>query len=233
MIDQRLANLRFHLSTMDLSQDQVDNFILSAKEEINEIIQSLVEEAVTKVVDQAENKDASEFLKQIKLDTGTGDIQITTDSGMLDFSRPELPMLPWLLKNAKTSADGSQYKVIPIGKKDQNQQKMIKDVKRGLKAVRENTSMEDIASNIASSFNSGASLISSGVEPSLKTGEQEFRTASSKQNPGTSWVRPPKDMDLTSIVLEVNAHLRSEIQIVVDRVVYKYTREAEDVVRNG
>jgi hypothetical protein len=218
---------------MDLSENQVEDFVQQAKNEINDIVQNLVEDAVNRVVEQAEGKDASEFLKQIKLDTGTGDIQITTDSGMLDFSRPELPMLPWLLKNAKTSADGSQYKVIPIGKKDENNQKTVKDVKRGLKAVRATTSMEDIAANIASSFNSNASLISSGVEPSLNTGAQEFRTASSKQNPGTSWVRPPKDMDLTGIVLEVNAHLRSEIQIVVDRVVYKYTREAEDVVRNG
>lgn len=232
MIDQRLSNLRFHLSTMDLSQDQVEDFVEHARQEITEEVQSLVEDAVSKVVDYAENKEATEFLKQIRLDTGTGDIQITTDSGVLDFSRPELPMLPWLLKNAKTADDGSQYKVIPIGKKDQDT-KMVKDVQRGLKAIRKTTSMEDIAANIASSFNSGATLISTGTEAHLNTGDQEFRTASSKQNPGSSWVRPPKDMDVTSIVLEVNAHLRGEIQMVVDRVVYKYTREAEDVVRNA
>ena len=48
MIDQRLSNLRFHLSTMDLSRDQVEDFINQATQEINETIQSLVEEAIAK-----------------------------------------------------------------------------------------------------------------------------------------------------------------------------------------
>lgn len=231
MIDQRLSNLRFHLSTMDLTTDEIENLVNQARQEITEAVQTLIEEAVTKVVSYAEDKDATEFLKQIKLDSGTGYVQISTDSGLLDFSRPETPMLPWLLKNAKTSKDGSQYKVIPISKKDQNQ-KVIKNIEGGLKAIKNNNSMESIAANIASSFNSGATLISTGLEPNLNTGEQEFRTASSKQDPGSSWVRPPKDMDITGIVLEVNSHLNSEIQLLVDRIYYKYIREAEDVVRN-
>lgn len=232
MIDHRLSNLRFQLSSMNLSRDEVDNFIYKAKQEIEEEVQYLVENAVNKVVSYAGDINAEEFLKQIKLDSGSGDIQITTDSGMLDFSRPEQHILPWLLKNGETAKDGSTYKVIPIGKKD-SEQKTTKDVQRGLKAIRKTTSMEDIANNIASSFNGNATTISQWTEPAVQTGKQEFRTASSKQDSGSSWVRPPKDMDVTSIVLEVNAHLRSDIQLVVDRIIRKYIEEAEYAVRNA
>jgi hypothetical protein len=188
---------------------------------------------VSTVVGEAEGKGASEFLKQIRLDSSSGDVEIATDSGTLDFSEPATPMLPWLLKNAKTSKDGSFYKVIPIGKSEGKPGKTIKDTSKGLKAMRETTSMQGIAEGIASSFNAGSPLVVTKSEPPSSSGSHEFRTVSSKQDPSTSWVLPPKDRDMSSIVHEINARLRADIHTSVESILSKYLKEAEDVVRNG
>ena len=57
---------------------------------------------------------------------------------------------------------------------------------------------------------------------SAKTGDVTFKTASSKQDPATSWVLPPKEQDMTGVLMDINANLRSTIEEIVRQAIMKY-----------
>lgn len=229
MIYQRLSNFKARLFAKGLSPSEVDDLVSSAEEEIRSAVDEIVNKAVNDAVDSGYSMEADEFLAQIRLDSHTGYVQITTDSGELDFSKPAFPMLPWLLKNAKTSKDGSLYKVIPVGADNPNrpEKQPIRDIASGLGAISSSRSgVEDMAEEVARAFNNAAST---GVRRRVESSgskEPQFRVASSKQDPSEKWVKPPKDLDLTGIVMSINSTMRSEIDAACNRILLRYEMEA-------
>jgi hypothetical protein len=228
MLEHKLQMLKFSLQNSH-SYSEADEIVKSAEEEIYSEVMDEVREAVDKVVSDADELDADQFLAQIRLSSNSGYIQITTDSGTLDFSLPERQMLNDLLKNAKTSAStGVRYKRINIGGiKKPRPKTPVRDIASGLSNLsqRSLTGVGDMATQMVVAFNAGASgSIMRRREEPQSVRPNEFYTATSDQDPSRSWVIPPRDMDLTGAVNEVNAQLRFKIDAIIDRVISKYSQ---------
>jgi hypothetical protein len=232
MIENRLQTLKWSLFSKGYEDDEVDDIIISARDEImsqiNDMVSSLVQEAVSKSSEMG----AEEFMSQINLDSSNGYIEIITDSGKTDFSEPIKQMLPHLLEGGKTSSYGSVYKVVPIGKNPIKSQKtsMIKDIESGLSAMsnisKSGMSIQDATAEMAASF--GMSARHRNIsKPESDIGSQAqvvFRTASSNQDPNSSWVIPEKEADMTSIIAEINSRIRSGTDDIINSVMNKYER---------
>ena len=208
----------------------MDDMVSSAAEEISDAVRSIVEDAVHQAESIGAAMKADEFLAQIRLDSNSGYVEISTDSGQLNFSTPPVPMLPWLLKNAKTAEDGSRYKVIPVGggSVSSKPKPMAKDIAAGLNAMSaERSSATGMAEKMAAAFGVAAATGASERQEPRSLAKPEFRFASSKQDATRQWVAPPKDLDMTGAVMSINASIRSSIDQVCDDVVRRYEKEAE------
>lgn len=223
--------LKSKLQSLGLSSSEASSMIEEAASEIQQVAYSIVEKAVYEAEDYASSIGAEEFLAQIKLDANSGYIEISTDSGRTDFSQPPLPMLPWLLSNAKTSKDGSRYKVIPVGGTNSKPKPspQARDIASGLSAMAsERASVSNMAETMAEAFGLNASAsITETQRPTVATEKPEFRTASSKQDASRQWVMPAKDLDMTGTLMTLNATIRSEIDKACDEIINKYEAEAK------
>lgn len=236
MISHKLSNMRYHLNAMGLSYRDADRYVDLATKDINQKVSDLVSGAVEEAVSFGQIKNADEFMAQIKLDSNNGYIQISTDSGSLDFSTPATPMLPWLLKGAKTAKDGSQYKVIPVGaNSNPRSPKPVKNIAQGLDAMRmaDYSKSTDMATQMVAAFGGGSSQTMIKPQETKSNGEIHFRVASSKQDASSKWVLPAKDGNLSSDIAEINSRLRGQIDIICDEVIEYYSQEAQDYVRNA
>lgn len=229
MISHKINDLRRYLESMGLNHGDVDDVCRNATQEINNKVRLIVESAVLDAENQGSAMGADEFLSQIKLDADSGYVQISTDSGELDFSMPPTPMLPWLLKNPKIAKDGSRYKIIPVGAgTTQKPKPMAKDIAAGLSALTsEGSSVENMAQQMAQVFTAGALKQSPLRQEPRAAGEVSFRVASDKQDATRQWVAPAKDLDLTGLIMDINNRMREEIDKACDEVVSKYQLEAE------
>lgn len=229
MIQQRLAGLRSSLESAGLSQNEISERIEAATSEIRAAMHSIVESAVYEAENYGSSIGADEFLAQIKLNAESGYIEISTESGVTDFSKPQYPMLPWLLNNAKTAKDGSRYKVIPIGGVSSNPKPtpQAKNIAEGLSAMSsENAPASAMAEAMASAFGLNATSSITQEQRSAPTAKPEFRVASSKQDPTRQWVAPAKELDMTGTLMTLNATIRSEMDKVCNDIVSKYEAEA-------
>lgn len=230
MIQQRLAGLRSLLKSTGLSQGEISERVESAADEIRTAMHSIVENAVYEAENYGSSIGADEFLAQIRLNADSGYIEISTDSGTTDFSKPQYPMLPWLLSNAKTAKDGSRYKVIPVGGVNSNPKPtpQPRNIAEGLSAMSsENAPTSAMAEAMAAAFGLGASSSITQRQRPVSTAKPEFRVASSKQDPSRQWVAPAKDLDMTGTLMTLNATIRSEIDRVCDDIISKYEAEAK------
>jgi hypothetical protein len=215
---------------MGLSFDEISSIMNDASSEIQQATHSIVEKAVYEAEDYGSSIGAEEFLAQIKLDASSGYIEISTDSGQTDFSQPPFPMLPWLLNNAKTSKDGSRYKIVPIGGVSSKPKPtpQARDIASGLNAMASEVAPATaMAETMAAAFGLGASSSATERQRPVSTEKPEFRTASSKQDASRQWVLPAKDLDMTGTIMTLNATIRSEIDKVCDEIINKYESEAK------
>lgn len=229
MISAKINALRQSLRYLGLSALEADDLCRSAAEEISQGMMSIVESAVVDIENQGAAIQADEFLAQIRLDAESGYVQVSTDTGVLDFSTPPTPMLPWLLKNAKVAKDGSRYKVIPVGSSTGSKPKpAAKDIAAGLSAMTaEGSTAESMAQMMAQSFTGGAVKGPQNRQEPRSAAKPEFRVASDKQDPTRQWVAPAKDLDMTGAVMQVNDRIRDEVDRLCDQVIARYEREAE------
>lgn len=230
MISQKLSSLRHHLRSLDIDPEVIDSVIDEATEEIRSVMQEIVERAVNEAEEYGSSIGAEEFLSQIKLDASSGYIQISTDSGLTDFSKPAYPMLPWLLNKSKISKDGSRYRVVPVGGVSSNPKPTppAKDIASGLQAMSaENAPVTSMAERMAEAFGLGASSSITERQQPISAERPEFRTASSKQDAARQWVVPPRSLDMTGTLMTLNATIRSEIDAECDKILNKYETEAK------
>lgn len=214
---------------MGLDSQTIDSMVKDATEELHGIVNDIVESAVREAEDYGSSIGAEEFLAQIKLNVNSGYLEISTDSGMTDFSQPAYPMLPWLLKNAKVSKDGTRYAVIPVGGSSSSSKPrpQARDISAGLNAMSQGSSSSSaMAEEMANAFRLGSSSSITERQRSASTEKPEFRTASSKQDPTKQWVLPPKSLDMTGTLMTINATIRSEIDKACNDLTAKYEKEA-------
>ena len=237
MISLKIANLRSRLHAKGIRGVQLENTIRSAEQEISSSIMGAVEEAVGEVESYGVDIGADKFLAEIKLDSSTGYIQISTDSGQLDYSMPPVPMLPWLLNNAKMAKDGSRYKVIPVGISDQassGNKFAAKDISAGLAALSsEPVNATNMAQQMAAAFGVAANVGKSIRQEPVSLQKPEFRVASDKQDAGSQWVLPSKNLDMGGVVMTVNDKIRSRIDAICDEVIDRYETEVADGMGNA
>ena len=112
--DLELQRLRWSLQNRGISAQELDDICQRASEEVNLQILDIVSNAAGEAVSYAESIEAWDFLSDMDISEESGNYVIKTKSGLTDYTIDAINNLPNLLKNAKTAADGSRYKVIPI-----------------------------------------------------------------------------------------------------------------------
>ena len=229
-----ISRLRSELSLNGLSNIESQYICDEAEDKINEAILSIVSNAVNGAIDYALSIGANDFVEDVQIvPDSNGLYQISTHSGILDYSKPEQQMLSKLLTNANTSADGRRYKVIPIEQKEnrveqsmfsmlQNRQNAI-DTSRA--ALREQASSRklDIGNILKENITQQASAARAMRETAKsKTGQKEFRTASDRQDPSKAWVIPEKEADLTDYIQDANKSIIDQSNQVIDEIIDSY-----------
>lgn len=229
-IDRLKQNLMFG----GYDQREVEVITDNAHKDINMAIANAVSEAMGEAARISSELGVGELSGQLRAVRMGSTYQIVTDSGQTDFSTPAYPMLPKLLKNAKRAKDGSLYKVIPLKEKakltnifdvqrniDENRKAMVEavqsEVQQGVSVVKHAGAFSGLAA--AQAYINRRNEIKS---KQADQGEVKFRTASSKQDPTKLWVQPPKDKNLSTILVDLNRKLEDDIQSAVTEIVATY-----------
>lgn len=228
---------RFRHNLLFNGYDQRDAAVIvnNAHDDVNNAISELVVDAISEATNTAENLGIRDFSQQVKAVKSGGTYIITTESGRTDFSTEEKQMLYSLLKNAKRAKDGSLYKRIPIKKSGLKnifdaQIDMAEKRKAMMDSVKKEIAAGESTIRSAGTF-SGLSAAKQFIDRKQQLqrqsndGEVEFRTASSKQNPSTIWVQPPKEKDMTMILMEINRKLEDNIQQTVVSIIKSYEEQ--------
>jgi len=217
-IEQSLFN---QTGLYNTSRDKVDYL----RNLLDSAIAGIVRDFLSQAVDHAEDLKAYDFAELVDIrEMHDGVYEITTINGQTDFSVPEIKMLPHLLKNAKTSKDGTMYKVIPIsdGPSTPSRSTSVFDVlkerqelldqKRADILEKKNSLQQSIAD-----MRSGlrGNKANPPYQPKTREGETHFVTATSKQDPNVDWVIPKKDKDMTSFLSDLNHRMASELENVI------------------
>lgn len=247
MLDARmeLERLRLNLKMKDVEEEVIEEVIDLAEGEISEVVSDILQMGLQEAIQAGEELDSEDFVAELRAINISSEFRIITDSGRTDFSEPPYPMLPSLLKNAKTAKDGSQYKVIPIEnkaeadtvKKDTNKtsvaamraldQSMLQSAqgkqarKHGIRTGTRGM-MED-AKKLAGYYNSlKPSVPEKRREDKGKGVAVDFRVASSKQDMNKKWVNPGKNKDFTTTLNRINSDMQSKISVAVADIIEKY-----------
>ena len=229
-----ISRLRSELSLNGLSSLESQYICDEAEDRINEAVLSIVSNAVNSAIDYAVNIGANDFVEDVQIvPDSNGLYQISTHSGMLDYSKPEQQMLSKLLSNADTSADGHRYKVIPIPQKDtrveqsmfsmlQNRQDSIDNSRAALREQAKNRKT-DIGSALKESIAQQAAAVRATREAAkTKTGPVEFRTASDRQDPLKAWVIPEKEADMTDYIQDANKSIIDQSNQAISEIMDSY-----------
>lgn len=230
--NQELQNLRVRLRAAGYDAEDADGICDQASREISSGITDAIADALNRARQIGESMGAYDFIAELKVVSHGSTFIITTDSGRGDFSTPPLPMLPHLLKNAKTAKDGSRYKRIPIaaskGSKIPTSTVQASEQLQTQQAVAKQQILDEVHQLhdspdplMAAQFFAQRTATVRPVGKSEKYpkrtpgGAVEFATASSKQNASTQWVIPAKDMDLTAVLADINSDLSRTIDNII------------------
>ncbi len=236
-----IQQLRQTLLSKGFGFTEADEIADAAAAELDYTIVNILNAATVEAAAYGIEMKADDFVSQMKINRSGETYNITTNTGKTDFSNPPFPLLPYLLKNAKTSKDGHRYKTIPIRKdtaspsarpmgsieaaiqidaKAQAAKEARYADRRSQHSSPSPTQAADIfAGTFSINWPSSKEVRDNRPKPS---GNPEFRTASDKQNPSTSWVLPAQDRDMTRILADINSKLQSDIASATDVIVKKY-----------
>lgn len=240
-----LDNLRMRLLIRSENPKVVEEIMANAEREVSEVISDEVQSSLQRAIEAGAEVKSDDFVTELRAMMIGHSFQITTDSGRMDFSEPPFPMLPRLLKNAKTAKDGSRYKVIPIKKKAQPVSKEAEGNKTAMEAMKALDEARRKTAQGAQARKHGERLGSLGIleqasqlssfykynAPREKTEERpvqtpgttvDFKTVSSKQDPATQWVHPGRKIDMGETLRLINFELEQRISERVMEVIRKY-----------
>jgi hypothetical protein len=199
-----LDRLRYTLRNKGLSDGVVEGIISKANAEISQAVRTHAEAAMQLAIEQGVEKKSATFINELQVDSNM--MQVVTESGNTSFPEPPMPMLPFLLKSAKPMKDGSGvYKVIPVGSPSKQPKKV-------------STSIYDSWKQVNAERVENAKRQYDKVAP----GGSKFRTASSKQDASTQWVKPAKENDFSDSMRDINKELESTMEQVVRDILRTY-----------
>jgi ElaB/YqjD/DUF883 family membrane-anchored ribosome-binding protein len=237
MMDYKINQLRLHLVSQGVPNAEIEDILSSINSSIQDKLTSILSSGISSAAQKAEEIKARGFLGEISIKPSHLGFEITTDSGNMDFSTPEFPMLDRLLARGRTAKDGSTYRVVPIGKNSEQKQVVSKDIQSGMSSVasqKPSKSLTEMVGNMATAFGMGAQkVVQSKSENSQKPAEVVFRTASSKQDRTRSWVIPKREADLAPAISEINAMMASEIASAIDQAIQEHREEIENAIRDA
>jgi hypothetical protein len=229
-----IERLRFALSRNQVSNIEIQYICDDATSDINEALLSIVSNAISEALNHAINIGADDFIDDVQvLPDSNGLYQISTHSGVTDYSKDKKEMLPHLLKNAETAQDGSRYKVIPIQQKDtrvehsmfsvlQSRQDMQDDARAALRdrAANRRAGITDVLRANLAKQASAAHIASNSLH--TKSGPIEFKTASDKQDASTAWVIPEKEADMSEYIQDLNRQILDQAREAIRGIVDSY-----------
>ena len=242
--DAEVNRLRNMLMSRNIDLNSVDTVCDAASSDINEAILTIVSDAMVQAAAYAAEIGADEFIDDIDLSENGGAYSIVTQSGNMDYSVPEIHNLPNLLKNGKMSKDGNIYKVIPL-KDNDSDRKMGNSIFDDQQAIQSKiqAARESLRADLRLGQSQRTSLMTQRFRNMIKQNmparksfynldrpksnsgaTTKFATASSKQDPTTSWVIPAKDLDMTGYVMDVNNRMQQDIQDTVVDIINAYER---------
>lgn len=245
MLDARseIDMLRQRLRMKNLSEKIVDLICDEASRDISIATSDILADAMNEAVNVGGDVGSADFIDELKAVRTGPSFEIITDSGRTDFSEPPFPMLPKLLKNAKVAKDGSLYKVIPIKQKTTNQQKSVtteaayENINNARRIAKEQRDADQQTNRGFSSPDAMKGMDTFTAMQSINRSRQkeqrggqsngpviDFRTASSKQDASTQWVRPGKMRDVSGPLREINMNMHDNI----DRTISDIIRQYED-----
>jgi hypothetical protein len=201
-----LQRLRDGLVSKGLDTSTINNLVDKAQQEIHAATVRLGGQALDKAVEAGVAKDSLEFINELRLDAIN--FEVTTTSGNMEFTTPPYPQLQNLLKNAKPIKDGSGvYKVIPIGKQGNNKPLL-------------STNIDDAQKKVAAQRAENAKRQYARMSPAGS--KQEYRTATSKQDPNSQWVKPAKTKDFGEEMASINGELKESLDGVIRDIINGY-----------
>lgn len=199
-----LERLRSSLLSRGIEESMVNKIIQKADQDIEVAMAAKMDEAMAQGIELGVEKDSAEFINELR--PAPGAYALETESGNMDFSDPPFPMLPHLLQNAKPLKDGSGvYKVIPVGKPG-NKPSMVTNIFDAQKAIQ--------AERVESSKRQYNKVVPQG--------SAMYRTATSKQNQATQWVKPATEKDFSEDVRQINNTLEQELNDIVLNTIRDY-----------
>lgn len=251
MIDPRMEieRLKSTLKIKGLDYSQAEEVGMYAQEDIDNAINELAQLAMEEAANAGMIMGATEFAEELQIVKLGGIPHIKTLSNQVDFTLPRREMLDDLLKNAKETADGTKYKIIPVGaeggqpteenkrfttlmdvQQNINRQNFaaVQQRKRELKEARKmiftgSSSMTFTGLAKAQEFLGvhGGGVTQATPRHTMNV-VPDFRTATSKQNPSTQWVLPERPMNMQLILADINRQLENDIQEAVRSIVRQY-----------
>ena len=202
-----LDKLRVTLENKGLDNTAIEGIIRNARNEIRDAFIYQGEAAMELAIEKGVEKRSDDFINELRLNAVN--MELTTDSGNMDFSTPPYPNLPNLLRGAKPIKDGSGvYKVIPVGKPG-NRPKISSNI-------------YDAQKQIMAERYEAANVASKSVKPKGSKGGQAFRTATSKQNAASQWVLPAQNKDFSADVKNLNTELDKTMEDIITGIIQSY-----------
>jgi len=222
-----VVNLRQALIIKNKSADRIDEIVYQAEHDLNIAIVDIVTDNLQQVQQLAIEYGIDDFVENVHIQANGGSFDIAITGGKTDFSTPAVEMLPSLLRAGKTSKDGSVYRVIPLPTVREYKTRSLSNVdamqSRAAEVKKEridhNRSLD--AGRMARNLAASAPRAQMNVEITPAVGK-EFRTATSKQDQTTQWVRPARDINITNELMDINSRMDAQIRNVTQSIIHRY-----------
>ena len=227
LIGNVIMGLRNVLRIKNKSADRIDEIVFQAERELNIAIVDIVTDSLQQVQQLAIEYGIDDFVENVHISANGGNFDIAITGGKTDFSTPAVEMLPSLLRNGKTSKDGSVYRVIPLPTIREFKTRSLSNVE-AIQARAEEVKKERIdhkrtldAGRMAKNLAASTPRAKMEVNVTPAAGK-EFRTATSKQDQTTKWVRPARDIDITYELMDINSRMDARIRDATQYIIHRY-----------
>lgn len=203
-----LDRLRYSLRSKGLDDDAIEAIISKASREISSAFNKQAEAAMQQAIEAGVEKRSADFINELQMDYNN--MELTTESGNMEFVEPPFPMLNRLLQNAKPMKDGSGvYKVIPVGQPSSNRPKVSSNIYDAYKQIN-----AERVENAKRQYQA--------IAPAGSKGAAQFRTATSKQDPNRQWVMPERTKDFSQEMDYINSELAKNMENIVRDIIRSY-----------
>jgi hypothetical protein len=237
--DLEINRLRTILSNRQLPNDMIEDICRDTTINISTSIETILNNAIDECILYAQSIGANDFVNTMHVSYDGNSYSIGTTTGKTDFSKERVEMLPHLLKNAKVAQDGSKYRIIPIKDKENQVPTSIFDsmIDRQMQTQQQRSDLMQQRRDRWNNINSGArqtvSIINQDLDMTSRllnqnqktnTTTNNFKTASSKQDPHEKWVIGKQDRDMTSFLMDVNNRINNDISSIISNIIYEVER---------